>query len=203
MKMYDDYARLIINTTPERRLFLDEAPLAYVYPAEIQSAGRSVAFNADNEAWLDEDLSDVRHIAVELQHPDHNTFVPLPNMVSRGLVRYIRTADWASSDNNCMFFAWGIHNLDQGEMNEAEFTPLGGEVELAPGDLLSVGTITNFMGIEFAKLRKFVHWAVYLNEGIALNVMGCGGILAGTPVENFEALYPGNQTFKVTGGAAE
>lgn len=192
--------RLVIDTCETRRVSLGEDPAAYVYPVELHAPGGLITVGGFDE----KDFSIVPDdISVELVNEGLSQVVDLPALTTQGVASYIRSARWGQPEVNCMTFAWQVSGVtDERLSHEADFHELESADELAPGDLLSVGTITHPMGLLFLEETHMIHWGIYLADEIALNVTGRAGILAATPLENFGAIYPGTNTYKITDYAA-
>lgn len=191
--------RLVIDTCETRRVLLGEDdPATYIYPAQLYAAHGMTTVGA----FEGSDFSDIEDVSIVLVRRGEPHAVELPAMLTRGIASYIRTARWGEPETNCETFAWQVSGVSgERPRPEADFHELTGSDELAAGDLLSIGTITYPMGVKWVEAIDMVHWATYLADNIAINVTGRAGILAATPIENFGSIYPGTNTYKLTGYA--
>lgn len=187
---------ITIDTDPDRAIYFGSNPNQCVWPAQLSQREYQLA---DFTRALPEtpDMSTITGIEVRLIGDAKTKTVSLPILACRGITKFMRNSNLRDDDFNCMSFAWAACNLAPDGLQDATYMPIEGADQLSEGDLVSVGTITNWHGFDFVKLIKMKHWAVYLRDGMTLNVTGQAGILAGTPTNNFQAIYPGTTTYKV------
>lgn len=187
-------AQLVIDTRETQRKMFDGAPAAYTYPAALHTGGGIATVGGFGE----QDFSGVGDISIEFVVDGELVAVDMPSTATHGIASYLRATRWDQPDANCETFALHVAGVQEDDLLDHDFNEVTPDTVLQPGDLLSVGSFTNWRGIEFAKLVHMVHWGIYAANGIALNVTSAGGILAGTPIEHFGVLYPNSKTYKVT-----
>lgn len=185
-----------IDTDMERAVYLNSSNKSYVFPAKLSTPKRDIDFSNGHDS---EDFSGIKNIQLELVTDGQTKKVPLPGLVLNGIAKYISTVRWADESSNCQSFAWTAHDIDgETEGMRPDFTELSTTDDLKAGGLVSVGSESNWMGLEFAKLRTMVHWGIYVDDGILLNVTGFKGLLAGTPINNLSEIYPDQNLYTVT-----
>lgn len=190
------HARLVIDTHEFYKTPVGDEDLSYVYPVYMCSSSGMTAIGGSNTTEYTHIPDD---ISVELVQDTQAKVIDLPTITTRGIAAYIRTARWDQPETNCETFAWQVSGITAKRLApEADFEELTDASDLAAGDLLSVGTVTHPLGLAFLEVIDMVHWAVYLADGMALNVTGRAGILAATPIKNFAAIYTGAKAYKVT-----
>ncbi len=190
----NDPAVIEVCTDPERAYFvLEEAP---IYPAILRWGSQELDLDKDMSPIL---IHDLGTLAVDLVNGGDITRIDIePGKLDR-IAGFLITTPPGSNDYNCQSFAWSVCGIDLVKgPRPCECRDLK-EADLSPGNLISIGVITDFMGLGIAEEQRFLHWGIYLEDGMTLNITGIGGVLAGIPMESFQKLYPGTTSYKVEG----
>lgn len=178
-----------IDTDPEHAFYLNPSSDLYTFPATVEAGLERVDFGNDEVPQF----RDITNTTVEVGAGADKQVVPLSVAATRAIARQLVSTSWERDKTyDCRAFAWQVSGVRPRDRdNPRNHMALSATADLQPGDLLAVGTDPIRYGLYVS------HWAVYLASGIALNVTGVGSILAGTPIENFQTLYPKTSTYVV------
>ncbi len=185
---------LSIDTSHERAAYFAGATGAYTFPVQLNRKRPNEIDFA--KSYADQDFSSVGSLKIEIIEGNKPKAVQMPKMILRGIAGFIQTARWGTPDCHCMSFAWAACGTDTKGLEEMELVPVK-ETELDAGDLIAVGKIEKWLNLDFANMRTIAHWGIYLDNNIALNVVGRGGMLTGTPIDQFDVIYPRTEVYKV------
>jgi hypothetical protein len=170
------------------------------YPAELGRA-RERSFHFGEMRYLGRDFSNTSSVEINLFQGDGQHTLTVPQDILDRVAMYVSSTTWGKHDSDCRLFAWSVCGVAEGgpdyDEKPAQYTPIGQAI-LESGDLIAVGTVKPWKGLELIDHVLIKHWGVYLGQGIILNVIGSGGMLAGTPIDRLQDFYPDTETYKVT-----
>ncbi|MGZ6004773.1 MAG: hypothetical protein ACXWLH_01335 [Candidatus Saccharimonadales bacterium] len=181
---------ITIDTAPERAFSMCDG---HIFPAKIELPdGVTHDFGSQEDI---PNLSPVTDIEVILFEDGKSRNIQLPQIVTSGIAKFLRESQW-DEDSNCQTFAWTALNLTVEDLFKRGREPLENREEvLKTGDLLLVGYETPHPRFTFLSVFEGLHWSLYLDRGLTINVTGQNGILAGTPLKEFDRIYPEADTY--------